>query len=518
MVNNAVSDKFNYLIFIFSLGLLISIFSRFTMSPGIYAALFLLFFIVFIFHINVSKIYFNSFYIPLLCFALIIIFSYYIGDFKYNIRNNLLLFTPCFIIYILSGFLSESDKKATMLMPIFIGLWLTIFLFSTNFAFSQFLENQPITKDMVGTSSFLILALSASFIFWWTEKKTYVYTSLVLFFAIIMTKHFFAISVASLLFASFLFFMREKIKFKTILTVSPFIILFVISSYMFIKMSYFEGVLISWKTALSIIKDNFIFGVGFGNYEAVSLQYSFIEGFDISGADNIFFQVFAETGILGFIAFILMLLVFFYNINKKLKNKEQRYLYIPVLISVTAFLLFNSFSSAAFSSTNILMFFMLLAFPMNSFQVYSRKPKINTYLLIILILPLAISIGKPIYAHQEYKKGISSLTAGGFNIARDHFFNALNNDPVNPEYSNIISELYFALYKEKNNTVLLDIAIEYEKSAHILNKFNAKYYYQLAWLYNFKEERELASEYISKALDMDKFNPLYYDAYGELIY
>jgi hypothetical protein len=58
----------------------------------------------------------------------------------------------------------------------------------------------------------------------------------------------------------------------------------------------------------------------------------------------------------------------------------------------------------------MLLFFFLLSFPIPEYAVEKRRKKVNGYILAALSLPLIISLGAPLYARQEYKKGISSFT------------------------------------------------------------------------------------------------------------
>jgi tetratricopeptide (TPR) repeat protein len=131
---------------------------------------------------------------------------------------------------------------------------------------------------------------------------------------------------------------------------------------------------------------------------------------------------------------------------------------------------------------------------------------------------LFAAVIKPVYAQRQYQKGVSFFTAQKYSASYEYYLSALNGDCLNPEYASKISDNYFALYQTTKNDINLNNAVEYEKYALALNPFNAKYYAQLAWLYHFKGEKELASEYISKAVELDKANELYGQAYGELIY
>lgn len=62
-----------------------------------------------------------------------------------------------------------------------------------------------------------------------------------------------------------------------------------------------------WKTSLRIIKDNFIFGIGFGTFFKYTPLYSSIVVKYIEHCHNIYLQIMLDTGIVGFTIFIVML-------------------------------------------------------------------------------------------------------------------------------------------------------------------------------------------------------------------
>ncbi len=510
------SDKFNYLVFILSFVAVISVFSRFSNEIGTISLQFLILATVLFFELNAYKIKFTNMFLPVLFFVFAALISYYHADFQYNARTGILLLSSCFAAYMLTGFLNEYDKRSIMLIPVLISVWLAIYMLSVNIPFKGFFVAQDITPYMRATAGFLLLALSLSFIFWSVERKIYFYTSIMIFAAVLLTKSYWAAAVASLIFAVFLYLSREKIKIKTVIAVTPFIALFIVFIFLAYKSGFFAGKTALWGTAVSVIKDNFLFGTGFANYSNVSLPYSVVSGSDVSQADNIFLQIFAETGVTGLITFLSVIYVFIANILPKIK--ENKTLYMPVLIAVSAFILFNFFESSAFISTNMLVLFILFAFPGYTYKTAPGKKKISTYLLIFLVLPLFIAVAMPLYARQEYTKGMAFFTAKNYDASREHFITALKNDPLNPDYPAKLADTYFALYQNTQNPVLLDTALTYEKFALKLNSRNPEYYYQLAWLYHFKGGKEAAFENISKALDIDKFNEKYQNSYSTLLY
>ena len=504
-------NKFNFLIVIFTSLLIVSLFSAFSVSYGIYGALFLIAAISFIFNFNNYRFSAKAL-LPVLFFAAAVIISYYFADYKYNVRQNILLLAAAGSSYILLGFLNAYSRRSITIIPVFIALWLTIYIFAANFT------SRAQAGNSSATACFLVCAMCLSFVFWWNQNRIYIYTSFIVFAAIALTKSYLAAAVASLAFAAFLFFMRRKVIVRPYLAIAPFAALFAAALYFLYTAAFFEPVLIRWQTALHIIKDNWLFGVGFGNYPFAAFPFSADAGIDVRDAGNIFLRIFAETGIFGFLSFCAVLCVFFRSIFKKLKLFENKELLLPVLLSVISFMLYNFFDSSAFTSTNIVLFFILAAFPITQYETVLRKRKINFFILLICLIPLFAAIIKPLYAKQQYEKGITFFTSEKYSVAYDYYLSALNSDPMNPEYASKISDNYFALYQITKNDINLNCALEFEKYALSLNKYEAKYCAQIAWLYHFKGEKALASEYISKAIELDKSNELYQQAYGELIY
>lgn len=131
-----------------------------------------------------------------------------------------------------------------------------------------------------------------------------------------MVRSLFAVCIASFIFSTALLILGNKRKkiFSAVFALSG-----ILSFYFLFKNSFFSEKFLIWKTALSVITDNFLLGVGFNNYKSVSLSYGTVENVDVLYCYNIFLQVLAETGIIGFVLFLALLFVFFLFCNKKAK-------------------------------------------------------------------------------------------------------------------------------------------------------------------------------------------------------
>ncbi|MDR1245138.1 MAG: O-antigen ligase family protein [Endomicrobium sp.] len=419
-------------------------------------------------------------------------------------------------MYLLIGFLKPEERTKVLIIPVLIGLLLTIYIFVSliPFPLSKVFSNKDTTGYMSCVTCFLLSTLSLSFAFWNEKKRIYICISFIFFIAILMVSSLFAVCIASFIFSVALLILGNKRKkiFSAVFALSG-----ILSFYFLLKSSFFSEKFLIWKTALSVITDNFLLGVGFNNYKSVSLSYGTVENVDVLYCYNIFLQVLAETGIIGFVLFLTLLFVFFFFVIKRLNFGKDKKTYLFVLFAIIVFLVYNFFNSTAFVSTNMLMFFYLLSFPLPLYAVEKRRERVNGYILAALSLFLIISLGIPLCARQEYKKGISFFANKNFAQAKICFIKATGYDYLNPEYSVRLSDVYFAMYQVNENKSFLKKALKWSEYASGLAKNNGKYYYQLAWLYHFVKNDEKASENIVLAVEKDPFNLLYQEAYQILL-
>ncbi|MBI4723069.1 MAG: O-antigen ligase family protein [Candidatus Stahlbacteria bacterium] len=78
-----------------------------------------------------------------------------------------------------------------------------------------------------------------------------------------------------------------------------------------------------WKSAIRIIADNFLVGVGVGNYQIIKYEYGFPWLFDplkSRSTHNLFLEIFANLGIIGFVLFFLLCFMIFFKLNRKVKS------------------------------------------------------------------------------------------------------------------------------------------------------------------------------------------------------
>lgn len=121
------------------------------------------------------------------------------------------------------------------------------------------------------------------------------------------------------------------------------------------------------STALDIAFDNFIFGIGYGDFEN---QYNLVP-------DNFYIQNFAETGFLGFIASTILLIVIFLDLLKMKKNSFDNYFYyfVSAFIAFYFSFLFENYAANLFRNPRLLgLFWFVLALVYKYYYIISKKP------------------------------------------------------------------------------------------------------------------------------------------------
>jgi putative inorganic carbon (HCO3(-)) transporter len=147
-------------------------------------------------------------------------------------------------------------------------------------------------------------------------------------------------------------------------------------------MSQNESRLKIWKTAIYMIQDHFLLGVGNGNFYSeygiyVKKHPELVDTYDLTQVlhpHNIFLKIQSELGILGSLAFIGILFSNFRDLIKFIKSEKNPFLYLfykGMIISFVVFMLMNLIDNF-FSAPQVVAFFWIFTAIYQSVE-YNRK-------------------------------------------------------------------------------------------------------------------------------------------------
>lgn len=377
----AVKILFLVTLFTFALGQL----SRVELSPKVVIFLSdllipLLTFIFLIYNaVNKRKIFLPSFSLPLFLFILAALFSLLLGSLKLATEESLIsgLFLVRLVEYVclsLVGynlFLDQKFSNLTVKILIIIGLLVSLLGFVQVLVlpdFSQLAAQggwDPHQYRLLSTffdpnfvGGFLVMILSFVFAHLlfkpkFSEKVALGVFGLAITIAVILT----------LSRSTYLAFFTMLGTFALVRSRKIFLSLLLLGTILFISIPAVLDRLLqavnfddsslsritSWRNALTIFKDEPLFGVGFNAYRFTQEDYGFFKAFEDgghagSGTDSSILLVLATTGIVGLVVW----LVFLASLGKTAFRKRQKKWSLAFLTSLTSLLVHSLFVNSLF--------------------------------------------------------------------------------------------------------------------------------------------------------------------------
>ncbi len=193
----------------------------------------------------------------------------------------------------------------------------------------------------------LVMVFPISIVFLSHKKNTYwrplsVFFIIVATIALIPTKPFGAVLAFLILFSIFLFFKdwRLGIGFLLLILIPIFLKPDILGEFMESVTGYSNITMRinTWVNFVlpAVLKKNFFTGFGIGCYRKAAETFAMNMSIMENHPHSVYFYIFAETGILGFISIFSLI---FTTLFISFKRKEQDYLYIGVFFAILGFLL-----------------------------------------------------------------------------------------------------------------------------------------------------------------------------------
>lgn len=289
----------------------------------------------------------------------------------------------------------------------------------------------------------------------------------------------------------------------------------------------------SWQTSWSIVVDSLkespVLGIGPGNYLSAfnlyrPLTYNMTDLWQLrfSSANNFYFTLITEAGLLGLSAFIILLISVYKKLAHLFKQKAFVFVSLIITIAVLAFIP---------ADPNLLFLLMALLAVFSGSEEDSKVIAGNKVPSIIVAAPVFLSIialfffgSKAVRAEIAYQKSIEALSANDAQKTYDYMVKAATHNPYVDRYHSSLSQIEMALANTIANktdindtdrntvTQLVQQAISEGKATVTLNPARSGNWEVLAQIYrNIMSFAEGADEYaistFTQAVALDPIDP-----------
>jgi len=285
----------------------------------------------------------------------------------------------------------------------------------------------------------------------------------------------------------------------------------------------------TWLNTLEMIKDNLFFGVGIGQWKSnyifyhdrVAEDYMFSDTKKADSPHNLFIQIFAEHGLVGF----LLLLIFFIKLAisswPAIKGPDSpgRDITLIVLLSSVSFLVISIFSKPLSTFMPTFLILVLAGILSNSLKLPESHLILSKKLtLSSLLAGLTFSLGLVYYAYKSILGefwGLAAIYTPGLNHNLDkailYSSNSLEYVPDNPQV--LANAGTFALVNKN-----LELSKEFYTKALKLNPVDINSMWNLSEIYRAKSQVKEQQEILERGLLVHPTNFKFLFAYTQVLF
>ncbi len=477
----------------------------------------------------------NYLSLAFLTFPIFMLITTIFSSYKYpsmlRMGEILMIFSAFFVFLTME----EKEKNFALNFLIYLSVLLSLFSIFKYFIFDQ----SRASANFLNPNHMAFVLLAVFFIiltrFLEERKKIFLLLEIPIFISIVLT-HSRSSLLALVLFLPFAFL--KRVNFRYVL-ISGSILIILLIAFIFIPNPLSSYILRThdpfsfrriqiWGIGIKMFKDNWLFGVGPGNFYYRVEPYRFPEqeryaryAITVGDAHNDFIHLLAEMGIfsLPFISGVILLSIRVLRIAL-LKDWKTKGLSIAILT-----IFFNSmFTNSIFHPP--LSFLLILLFSMSShlsfgnlcFSINLRLKRLHKVLLMILFLFLLISCGiVPLISNYLLRKGMITSKTDDIERGLKLVQFAARISPLNSSVKNELGKIYMDLFIKTNEPFYLWKSSSNFTESLRLNPFNNESHTELAKLFSillirkgFKEAFEIAEFHWKKAISQAPLNPFYY--------
>ncbi|OFX22986.1 MAG: hypothetical protein A2033_13225 [Bacteroidetes bacterium GWA2_31_9] len=320
---------------------------------------------------------------------------------------------------------------------------------------------------------------------------------------------------------------------KSIIYISTLIITIVLSTYIYSKIDSTETLkkqvewvknynfgstqerIELWTKSLQLIKNNYITGVGSGNWKIVFPSYG-ITGLRSESGEllfqrphNDFIWVLSETGILGFLFYFLFFAILFISIFKSIYSKKSDLFNYFLLFALISYIIISFFSFPKERISQSILLIIIVAFILSDSDSLSilKKWLLNFASRFIVILFIIINIYIIFFSYKRVIAEIHTKNAIQFKKEKK-FINTIseiekintfyyNIDPISTPIKWYSGMAYLSLNKVED-------ALNQFSDANKANPYHLRNLNNLASCYFKKKNYLMAEQYYKEALLISK--------------
>jgi tetratricopeptide (TPR) repeat protein len=214
-----------------------------------------------------------------------------------------------------------------------------------------------------------------------------------------------------------------------------------------------------------------ILGIGLGTYPNVYFEYKETSTWHLH-SHNIFVQYASETGIIGLLSLIWLLVALFKEgFRKKIENSYEKAVKEGSLASLIGFLIHNQVDYLLWLPLFQLYFWLIFGI-LSAIQA-KKYMLSNTwrFISIIIILFWTFCVIIPFLGYVYFNQGVELANKGKWESAKIKFEKAVLFDFYHPIYHAHLSKTYTKIYPQN-----LTLSIKEYKTAHQLDIYSPLFY------------------------------------------
>jgi O-antigen ligase len=299
-----------------------------------------------------------------------------------------------------------------------------------------------------------------------------------------------------------------------------------------------------WYSSLEMFKDRPFLGFGLGTFRDIYNGYRRYD-YRVAGPGNIQYQISPESshndyidilvtqGLIGFAAFVVMIVFVFTVMDRKLfKQKPDELFYVTLGVKGALMVyLIQVFVNFGVVDT-LSVFFLLLGAGVSAsgparsekFAEMKLKPYVKefaVFTLLILVIWGGVSTFREAKAEYYYKNAVIEQSLGRPENARVWYEEAVNNQPYRYEYYQAFADMAFKTATAPTvdptfSKQYLELALANYQKATLLNNFHPSTYYnmgvtsiQLARMEQNDAYLQQGINQLQQAINLSPNNPLY---------